>query len=99
LEVQQDQSGSTAVRDANPLYLIARVHDLAAWFNQKPHSIGDNLPGLVVWKATMGQRSLCPAGVDETDASILVAHVGCGRFYDATIYVSVESRPLAVLIE
>ncbi len=68
----------------------------SSWFHHKSHFVGRDLPWSVISKAPMRKRALGPAGVDEVERTILVAHVDAGCLNYPTIKTSKQSSLFAL---
>ncbi len=69
------------------------------WFHHKSYLVGRDLLGSIVSKSSMGKCALGPAGVNEVEGTILVAHIEAGCLDHSTIKASQQSSLLASCFE
>ena len=62
------------------------------WFDNEGDAFTLNLPAFSVGQFLVWKSRLAPAGVQKTDATIFIAHIGDGSFDNAALEISELQR-------
>ena len=74
LQVEQDQASTGTVGNSHKLSVIAEEIATPRFHNER-HSFCLHFPNCFVGKFLVGQCSLTPSGIQETNTSFLVTHI------------------------